>query len=57
VLETEVVPLFYERDARGIPSGWVGRMRASMKSLLPTFNTYRMLREYAERMYVAETPS
>jgi starch phosphorylase len=49
--EAEVVPLFYTRDARGIPVGWVARMRASIRSLLPFFNTHRMVREYATRVY------
>jgi glycogen phosphorylase len=53
LLENEIVPLFYDRDARGIPTGWVARIRASMKSLLPVFNTHRMVTEYAMRVYAA----
>ena len=30
LLEREVIPVFYERDARGIPPGWVVKMRASI---------------------------
>jgi len=52
VLESEVVPLFYTRDTRGIPVGWLARVRASIKSLLPVFNTHRMVREYTERVYL-----
>jgi starch phosphorylase len=52
VLESEVVPLFYTRDPRGIPIGWLARVRASIKSLLPFFNTHRMLREYTECVYL-----
>ena len=52
LLEKEVVPLFYERDERGIPRRWLARVRTSMKTLLPFFNTHRMVREYAERIYV-----
>ncbi len=51
VLEDEVVPLFYERDERGIPRGWLTRVRASMRSLLPVFNTDRMVLEYAREVY------
>ncbi|MCC6764701.1 MAG: alpha-glucan family phosphorylase [Deltaproteobacteria bacterium] len=51
VLEDEVVPLFYERDERGIPLGWLARVRASMRSLLPMFNTDRMVLEYAREVY------
>lgn len=53
VLETEVLPCFYERDARGIPVAWLARVRASIKSLLPFFNTHRMVRAYTEEMYLA----
>ena len=37
VLEREVIPEFYSRDERGIPRGWVARMRESMARLTPSF--------------------
>ena len=52
LLEKEVVPLFYDRDASDVPRGWVHRMKASMKRLTPVFNTNRMVAEYAERFYI-----
>ena len=52
LLEREVVPSFYERDAQGIPRGWVARVRASMASLTPQYSSNRALREYTERYYV-----
>lgn len=52
LLEREVVPLFYSRDARGIPAGWVARMRESMARLTPAFSTNRMVREYTGRLYL-----
>ncbi len=51
LLENEVVPLFYERDARGIPVGWVARMRASIARLAPVYSTNRMLQQYVEELY------
>jgi starch phosphorylase len=51
VLEDEVVPAFYERDARGLPLGWLARMRASMASLTPRYAADRVVREYAEHHY------
>jgi glycogen phosphorylase len=53
ILEKEVIPTFYERDARGIPQVWISRMRASMAELTPQFSTNRMLREYVERFYLS----
>jgi starch phosphorylase len=51
-LEEEIVPLFYDRDAAGVPRGWVERMRASMASLAPRFSANRMVSEYVERYYL-----
>jgi len=52
ILEDEVVPCFYDRDARGIPLQWVQRMRSSMSRLTPTFSSNRMLLDYTERFYL-----
>jgi starch phosphorylase len=52
ILEQEVVPQYYERDANGLPSTWVDLMRRSMGSTLWRFSTTRMLHEYVERMYL-----
>jgi starch phosphorylase len=51
LLEKDVVPLFYERGADGLPRGWIQRMKRSMTRLTPQFGTNRMLWEYAERYY------
>jgi glycogen phosphorylase len=52
LLEHDVVPAFYTRDPRGIPRGWIARMRASMARLTPRFSTNRVVREYTEKYYV-----
>jgi starch phosphorylase len=52
LLEDEVVPLYYRRDADGVPRGWVRVMREAIRTVGPTFSTRRMLKEYARRMYV-----
>lgn len=52
LLEDEVVPCFYDRDPRGLPRGWLARVRASMSELAPRFSANRMLREYVESYYV-----
>jgi starch phosphorylase len=51
LLEREVVPLFYDRDARGVPRGWVQRVKASLRSIGPRFNVTRTLNDYVTRMY------
>ncbi len=52
VLEREVVPSFYRRDASGVPRDWIARVRESMARLTARFSTNRMLREYTERFYL-----
>jgi starch phosphorylase len=53
LLEQEIVPLFYDRDRDDIPRGWVEIMRESIRSCAPFFSTTRMVKEYAERLYLA----
>jgi starch phosphorylase len=52
LLETEVIPTYYERDETGLPRGWLTRVRASMTSLTPRFSSNRMVAEYVERHYL-----
>jgi starch phosphorylase len=52
LLEEEIIPCFYERDGRGIPTAWIARTRTSMAELTPQFSTNRMLREYVDRLYL-----
>jgi len=51
LLEDELVPLFYERDAGGLPHKWIARMKRSIASVGPTFHTHRMVSEYTEKLY------
>lgn len=52
LLEKEVIPEFYQRDAKGIPVAWTTRMRESMARLTPQFSTNRVVREYSEQRYL-----
>jgi starch phosphorylase len=53
LLEREIVPEFYSRDERGIPSRWVARMRESMCKLTPLFSANRVVRQYTEQHYLS----
>lgn len=53
-LTEEVIPLFYQRDAQGIPRQWIQRIRRALVSLVPQFSTDRMVREYAEKYYLTK---
>ncbi|MDR3237847.1 MAG: alpha-glucan family phosphorylase [Spirochaetia bacterium] len=52
LLEKEVKPLFYDRGVDGIPKGWLHKIRESMKTLSPVFNTNRMVKDYTEKYYL-----
>ncbi len=51
-LERDVVPTYYDRDHRGLPSRWIAKMRSAMSSAIWNFSTHRMLEEYVERVYL-----
>jgi starch phosphorylase len=52
LIEQDIAPTFYKRDANGLPREWIRRMKRSIMTLVPVFNTNRMVEEYAERCYV-----
>jgi glycogen phosphorylase len=52
LLEQEIAPAYYERDANGLPKRWLKLMRESMASTLWQFSTTRMLEEYVEQLYL-----
>jgi starch phosphorylase len=51
LLEREVVATFHERDESGLPVGWLQMIRASLRTLGPTFSATRMLGEYVAGPY------
>jgi starch phosphorylase len=53
ILEEEIIPLFYEVSEEGVPHGWVGIMKASIKSTADRFSARRMVKEYFEKFYSA----
>jgi starch phosphorylase len=52
VLEQEVVPMFYDRDADGIPHRWVARQKYALKSLAWRYCARRMLMDYTLGAYL-----
>jgi starch phosphorylase len=51
LLEEEVVPAFYDRDASSIPHGWLATVKEAIRSVAPRFSARRMVKEYVQRMY------
>jgi starch phosphorylase len=52
LLELEIVPAYFSRDAGGLPARWVAIMRASIDAAIWPFSTARMLTEYVDRLYL-----
>jgi len=53
ILENEIIPLYYEeRTVDGLSVECVERVKESIRTLAPQFNTRRMVKEYLERMYL-----
>ena len=52
LLEDDVVPRYYDRDARDVPHRWIGLVKEVIRSIVPLFSTRRMLKQYAEQMYL-----
>jgi len=54
VLTEEVIPCFYDRDEQGIPRCWIQKIRRAFVTLVPQFNTWRMVQEYTQKYYLAK---
>jgi starch phosphorylase len=52
LLENEIVPLYYDRDRLGVPRRLIRIVKEAIKSVSPVFNASRMMREYAQQMYL-----
>ncbi len=52
VLEQQVVPLFADRDASGMPHRWLEMVRTAMAELCPFLDAGRMIDDYTDRYYV-----
>jgi starch phosphorylase len=51
LLETEVVPAFYDRDTRHLPRRWIATVKEAIFTVTPRFAARRMLKDYVERAY------
>jgi starch phosphorylase len=51
-LEQRVLPMFFDRDAAGLPNRWIDRMIVAASRVAKTFSSDRMVSEYLEQCYV-----
>ncbi len=52
VLEREVIPLYYDRDAEGLPRAWIQRIKHAIRTLAWRYNADRMVMDYVEQCYL-----
>ena len=52
LIEEQLVPTFYERDAHGIPRRWLQTVKQSIRTVLPGFSARRMVKDYVRDMYL-----
>jgi len=57
LLENQIIPLYYAKPDGKLPLAWLQLMRESIRSVTPMFNTHRMVKEYAERLYIPAAKS
>ena len=51
LIERDIVPTFYDRDADGIPQRWLTVVRQAILSVTPRFSARRMVKQYADELY------
>ena len=52
ILQDHVIPLYYNRTSAGYSPEWVKLAKRSISSLMPRFNSARMLGEYVAKCYL-----
>jgi glycogen phosphorylase len=55
ILEDQIVPMYYNRGKLGYSDAWVKMAKHSISSLLPQYNSTRMVGEYLSKFYLAAT--
>ena len=51
-LVDQVVPLYFDRDATGLPRGWIARQKNALRSMGWRFNAERMVMDYVMNCYL-----
>ncbi|MET0714566.1 MAG: alpha-glucan family phosphorylase [Mycetocola sp.] len=51
LIEHQIAPRFYERDADDIPTNWLGNIRHTLSTLSPRLSADRMVSEYVNALY------
>lgn len=52
ILESEIIPTFYDRGHGNLPRNWIQKMKTALVKLGPVFNSHRMVNDYSKNIYV-----
>ena len=54
LLESEIVPLYYKKDKKGISAGWIKVIKNSIAQIAPHYTMKRQLDDYYNKFYIKE---
>jgi starch phosphorylase len=54
LLETEILPLYYKRNEKGYPEGWIKYIKNSVAQIAPHYTMKRQLDDYYKKFYTKE---
>ncbi|MDR0729646.1 MAG: alpha-glucan family phosphorylase [Prevotellaceae bacterium] len=52
IIEDEIVPAYYHRDANGLPQAWITHIKNTVANVASNFTTNRMLEDYLSQFYL-----
>ena len=54
LLENEILPLYYNRNAQGFSEGWIKTIKSSIATIAPHYTMKRQLDDYYDKFYIKE---
>ena len=54
LLENEILPLYYNRNAQGFSEGWIKTIKNSIATIAPHYTMKRQLNDYYDKFYIKE---
>lgn len=54
LLENEILPLYYNRNAQGFSEGWIKTIKNSIATIAPHYTMKRQLDDYYDKFYIKE---
>ena len=54
LLENEIIPLYYNKDKKGISKGWIKVIKNSIAQIAPHYTMKRQLDDYYDKFYIKQ---